>query len=71
MKFLDDMVEQYIPIDLSGYSIPKVYDDLTNTKKAAVLKNVKDLKRLILETQLKICINVFGKIEIEQKGSRM
>ena len=57
MKFLDDMVEQYIPIDLSGYSIPKVYDDLTNTKKAAVLKNVKDLKRLILETQLKICIN--------------
>lgn len=57
MKFLDDMIEQYIPIDLSGYSIPEVYPDLTNTEDASVLRNIKDLKRLILETQLKICIN--------------
>ncbi len=54
MKFLDDMIERYIPIDLNEYSLPEDYLDSTNPKNVSDLK---DLKRLILETQLKICIN--------------
>ena len=44
-------------LDPNSETYPEVYPDLTNTEDASVLRNIKDLKRLILETQLKICIN--------------